>query len=285
MLAKISHFKNTCRKQKLWFCFMFTLILCNAGIKNLNAQTSTKPGLSAQLLNLEVATGNNFNYYATLHNSSTATKNYGLSAILPEGWQIAFKVNSSQVSSLNVDANQTQNISIEITPSLSAKPQKFAIPVYAIADKDTSKLDLEAVIKGTYSIQLSTPNGKLSEDVTEGSTKAIPLQVKNTGTIALDGIDLKAQTPPNWQISFDSAKILHLEPNETRQIIAHVAVPDKTLSGDYQATLSAKTLNTSSDATFRFTVKASALTGWLGVMLILAAIGLVYYLIRKYGRR
>ena len=286
MLAKKSLVRSTCRWQQYLCCFLFTFLLCNGNYENLEAQTtSQKPGLSAQLLNLEVATGSTFNYYATLHNSGTVAKNYQLSATLPEGWQVSFKVNSSQVSSLNVEASQTQNISIEITPSINVKPQKFTVPVYAIADKDTSRLNLEAVVKGTYSLQLTTPTGKLSENLTEGSSKTIALQVKNTGTIPLDGIDLKAQTPPNWQVTFDSSKIPHLEPNESRQVIATVVVPDKTLSGDYQATLSAKTLNTSSDAVFRLTINASLLTGWLGVIIILAAVALVYYLIRKYGRR
>jgi uncharacterized membrane protein len=33
------------------------------------------------------------------------------------------------------------------------------------------------------------------------------------------------------------------------------------------------------------TVTTSWLAGWLGVMVILVAVGIVYYLIRKYGRR
>ncbi|MFT4205369.1 MAG: NEW3 domain-containing protein [Chitinophagaceae bacterium] len=290
MLTKKTHRTHSFRQQGLLLVFLVSCLLGAPPFQKTNAQKpkaapAQKDGLSAQLFNLEVATGSTFNYYATLHNSAPNAKNYQLSAELPEGWQVTFKVNSSQVSSINVDAGQTQNISVDIAPALSAKPQKFNVPVYAVADNDTSKLDLEAVVKGTYGIQLTTPTGKLSDDVTEGSNKTITLQVKNTGTIPLNGIDLRGQTPPNWQITFDSAKVLHLEPNETHQIIATIAVPDKTLSGDYQATLSAKTLNNSSEITFRFTVKASLLTGWLGILIILAAIGIVYFLVRKYGRR
>mgnify|MGYP000697405535 CR=1 FL=1 len=36
---------------------------------------------------------------------------------------------------------------------------------------------------------------------------------------------------------------------------------------------------------FRISVKTPMITGWIGVVVILAALGAVYYLFRKYGRR
>lgn len=259
--------------------FLSTFTYCYA------QSTLPKSGLSAQLFNLEAATNSTFNYSASLYNSSDVDKNYQLSANLPNGWQIAYKVGGSPVTALNVLAKQTQNLSIEIIPSISADPGKTAVTVFGVANGDSTKLDLEAVVKGTYGLQFSTPSGKLNQDLTQGATQSITLELKNTGNIALDGIDLSNQLPPNWQAVFDPSKISHLSPGETKQIIVSIQVPDKTLSGDYQATLSAKTPYINSDTVLRLTVKASLLTGWIGIIIIIGSIALVYFLIKKYGRR
>ena len=49
--------------------------------------------------------------------------------------------------------------------------------------------------------------------------------------------------------------------------------------------LDATSAETSSKASFRIAVKTPMLYGWFGIMIILMALGTVYYLFRKYGRR
>ena len=59
----------------------------------------------------------------------------------------------------------------------------------------------------------------------------------------------------------------------------------KALPGDYVVTIDAKTPEVNADAQFRIAVKTPMIWGWVGVLIIAAAIGVVYYLFRKYGRR
>ncbi|MGN6353632.1 MAG: COG1470 family protein, partial [Parafilimonas sp.] len=113
----------------------------------------------------------------------------------------------------------------------------------------------------------------------------IHLVVTNTGTIPLKEIDLSAQTPAKWQASFEPSKIAQVEPGKTADVTATLIVPDKTIAGDYVTVFTAKNSNASSDATFRMTVKTSILSGWIGIIVILLAVFLVYRLISKYGRR
>ena len=47
----------------------------------------------------------------------------------------------------------------------------------------------------------------------------------------------------------------------------------------------AKTPEVTADAQFRISVKTPLFWGWVGVLVILAAVGGVYCLFRKYGRR
>ncbi len=245
---------------------------------------STSP-FTVRLMNLEAAANTTFTYNATLRNTARVPRIFQLSAQTPAGWNLSFKAEGYQVTSLQMDSAKVQDIIIELIPGADVKPGKYTIPVLALAGQDSLKLTLEAVVKGAYAIILSTPTGRLSGDVTEGRTEEIHLVVKNSGTIALDNVELSAQAPPQWEAAFSPASIARLEPGKEQQVVARLKVPDKTIAGDYVTTFTSKNANANSSAAFRVTVKTSLLTGWLGILIILAALGAVYYLIRKYGRR
>lgn len=264
------------------FVWFFTPALVTAQIQNAAGGGST---FTAQLINIEAAVHETFRYNTTLHNGSSQARIYELKAAAPDGWNVVFRARGSQVTSINMDGNKDENITIEIIPAYGAGPSKYKIPVTAIAANDTLPLDLEAVVKGSYGMELTTPTGLLSDNITEGSQKQIHLVVKNTGTLILNDISLSAQTPSQWSVTFEPAKIEQLAPGETTDVAATLTVPDKTIAGDYVTTFIASNANSNSKATFRMTVKTSVLSGWIGILVILAAIALVLYLIRKYGRR
>lgn len=198
---------------------------------------------------------------------------------------VSFKVDGNQVTSVNVDAGKSQMVSIEINATATADPNKYKIAVKATVGAETALLPLEAVVKGAYSLALSTPTGRLSDEVTSGSQKEILLQLKNTGTLPLNNVDITSQLPTNWETTFEPSKINQVLPGKTVDIKANVKVPDKTIAGDYAATFTATNANGNSPVAFRFVVKTSLLSGWIGILVILAAVALVYFLIRKYGRR
>ena len=243
------------------------------------------PPFTARLMNLEAAANNPFTYNAQLHNNAPVQRIFELSGEVPTGWNISFKVEGMPVRAVNIDSGGMRDIVVEITPTVDAKPGKYQIPLAAVTGMDSSKLNLEAVVKGAYSVQLSTPTGRLSDDVTEGSRKEIHLTVKNTGTINLDNLDLSAQTPNGWEATFQPSNITQLAPGKDVEITANLRVPDKTIAGDYVTNFTVRNNFANANAAFRITVKTSLLAGWLGVLVILAALGAVYYLIRKYGRR
>ena len=68
-------------------------------------------------------------------------------------------------------------------------------------------------------------------------------------------------------------------------MLATIQVDKEAITGDYVTNLTAKTPEVSSRASFRISVKTPMLWGWIGIVIILAAAGTVYYLFRKYGRR
>ena len=262
-------------------CF-FTPALTAAQVRPVADKGST---FTAQLINIEAAVHETFHFNTTLHNGASQGRIYELTAGVPSGWNVVFRARGSQVTSINMDGNKDENINIEIRPAYGASPAKYKIPVTAVAANDTLRLNLEAVVKGAYAMELTTPTGLLSDKITEGKQKEIHLVVKNTGTLNLSEISLSAQTPSKWDATFNPAKIDQLEPGKTADVVATLNVPDKTIAGDYVTTFTAKSNASSGQATFRMTVRTSMLSGWIGVLVIAAAIGLVFFLIRKYGRR
>lgn len=250
-----------------------------------HGQQNPEPDFKARLINLESTTKDPFRYDLTLKNTGQKTVVYSLSAQLPIGWSSSFKVGGSPVTALQVEPNQTQSISFEVTTPNVAEAKTYKIPVSAISSDDTLKVDLDAVLKGSYGVELTTPTGKLSDEVTEGSNKTIELVIKNTGTLPLNGLTLTSQAPSKWEVNFDLSTIEELKAGESKNIKAQVNVPNKTIAGDYMATFNVRNDQANAKAEFRITVETSILTGWLGIVIILLAVGLIYYLIRKYGRR
>lgn len=240
---------------------------------------------TARLINIEATTKDPFRYNAVLTNGARSQKAFALKAAVPDGWTALFRTEGSQVAAVQVDSAGRRDISIEITATPFAEPGTYEIPVTAISDTDTLRLDLEAVVSGSYQLELTTPTGRLSDQITEGKSKRISLTVKNTGTLPFDGLELSAQSPSQWTVTFEPARIERLDPGQSQDLTATVGVPDKTIAGDYITNFTAKNNHGTATATFRMTVKTSILSGWIGILIILAAVGMVYYLIRKYGRR
>jgi uncharacterized membrane protein len=265
---------------------MATLLLAAKPNLSLAQQNSkNKSDFTAKLMNLEAATNDVFRFTTSLKNGAGQSKIYELKANVPLGWSATFRVDGSQVTSVNVAPGKTQEVGIEITPTTSADPKKYLIPIQSISQTDTLTLQLEAVVKGSYGLLLSTPSGRLSEEVTAGSQQQIQLLVKNSGTLPLTGVSLSPQLPTGWELNFDQSQIQELAPGKELTLQATLKVPDKTIAGDYAATLTANSSHSNAQAAFRFIVKTSLLSGWIGIVVILLAITLIIVLVRKYGRR
>jgi len=241
--------------------------------------------LNAKLVNIEAATNEPFRYAVTLHNGANMQQLFELKAELPTGWQISSRVDGSQVTSINLAAGETREIAIEISATSNAQPKKYIVPFKASSTEQTLSLQLEAVVKGSYGAVLSTPSGRLSEELTAGSHKDIELEVRNTGTLPLSSLSISSQLPSGWEATFSPSQIEKLDGGKKMLVKATLKVPDKTIAGDYNTTFSLTGSNANTQAAFRIFIKTSMLSGWIGILIIALAIAAVYLLIHKYGRR
>lgn len=235
--------------------------------------------------NMQGNSKSTFTFNATLKNQTADQQLYALMAKAPRGWNVIFKPNYKQATSAQVEANSSQNVSIDITPPANVEAGSYKIPVRAATGNTSAELELEVVVTGSYQMELTTPRGLLSSDVTAGDTKRIELEIKNTGSSLLKDIQLSANKPVDWDVAFEPSKIEMLKAGETATVVAILKASKKALPGDYVTTMMAKTPEVNADAQFRIAVKTPMIWGWVGVLIILATIGVVYYLFRKYGRR
>ena len=235
--------------------------------------------------NMQGNSKSNFTFSTTLRNQTADRQLYALMADAPRGWNVVFKPNYKQATSAQVDANDSQNISVEVTPAANAEAGTYKIPVRAVTNSTSAELTLEVAITGTFQMEVTTPKGLLSADITAGDTRRIDLEVVNTGSSELKDIQLSSRKPAGWELSFEPSKIASLKAGAAANVTAELKASPKALPGDYVVVMDAKTPEVTADAQFRISVKTPLFWGWVGVLVILAAVGGVYCLFRKYGRR
>lgn len=267
----------------------FRLIAANYDVLTLvvdvSEQGTFKTEFTSDQVNMEGHAESNFTFSTKLKNRTGVKQMYSLRADPPRGWNVVFKPNYRQATAVEVEPGQTANISIEIKPPYNIGAGTYTIPVHAVNSSTSADLELEVVITGSYDIELTTPNGLLSAKTTAGKEKRIELLVKNTGSGELSNVVLRASNPRNWEVLFTPDTITRLQAGENTRVFASIEADEKAIPGDYVTKITARNPEVSSEASFRISVKTPLLWGWLGILIIVATIGLIYFLFRKYGRR
>lgn len=233
----------------------------------------------------EGVSGTSFSYSTTIVNNTLSTQNYNFSSDAPSGWLVSFISDSTQVSSLEVESGSSAGVTITVTP-----PEKVEAGVYQIGCAATSAREqlstaLNVTILGTYDMELSTTDGRLSFDAFAKKQSDVNLRLTNNGNIDLENLSLSSSAPSGWEVSFDTSSIDKLEAGASVDVTAHITPGGNALTGDYITVITASCDNQSDTAEFRVTVKTQ--TGWgiFAIVIIVAVVGGLYYVMKKYGRR
>jgi len=250
-----------------------------------SSQGTYKTEFTTDQPNMEGNSKSTFTFNAKLANQTAEQQLYALIANASRGWNVVFRANGKQVTSAQVEPNKTDNVTIEINPPANVEAGTYKIPVRATTGSTSAELDLEVVVTGSFQMDLTTPRGLLSSTITAGETKRIDLIVINNGSATLKDIKLNSSKPADWEVSFEPASIESLKAGESSSLQAIIKASKKALPGDYVTKINAHTSEVNAVADFRITVKTPMLWGWLGVFIIIAVLGFIFYLFRKYGRR
>ena len=269
--------------------YTFRVLARNHAVLPITIEVSEKGTVKTEFTadqgNMQGHATSNFNYKTKLENQTGEKQLYALTSHAPRGWTVVFKPNYQQASSVEIEPGQSKDISVEIKPPYNVKAGKYTIPVMATTGSSSARLELEADISGSYGVELTTPDGRLSEKITAGRRRNLELMVRNSGSTDLNSVRMTAVKPRGWEVTFTPDTIPFIAAGESTQIRAEVKAYGKAIPGDYVINLTAQTPEINADASFRMSVRTPLLWGWLGILIILSAIGTVYWLIRKYGRR
>ena len=161
----------------------------------------------------------------------------------------------------------------------------YTIPISAISAEDSLSQDLSVSITGTYSVSLSTPDGRLSLDAYADKETSVTLSITNNGNVDLTNLNLTSTAPTNWDVSFSESTIDTLEAGATKEVTAYIKPAQDVVTGDYVTDITIKNDSASSMAEFRVSVKTPTTWGIVAVAIIVVLVAVLAGIFKKFGRR
>ncbi len=250
-------------------------------------EAPAKLSLKSRLPSLRGTPRSSFEYTVTVGNDSGKDLTVALSAQGPANFQTTFTegFGSNEISSIPVEAGQTKDIKVKVTPPRDVKAGDYPVLVKVAAEGATAELRVTLQISGQGRLALSTKDGRLSGEAEIGKASTYTLVLNNDGTAAVDEIEMAGTVPTGWKVEFNPKTVATLAPNEKKEVQVLVTPSDKAIAGDYVASFRATARGESSAADFRITVTTSTLWGLAGLGIIAAALLVLLGAVARFGRR
>jgi uncharacterized membrane protein len=251
--------------------------------KELPAKLSVQP----QLPELRGSSRSSFEYTLTVKNDSGKKLLVSLTADAPRNFDTSFTeaYGTQQLTAVPIDAGKSKDVKLKVSPPSTVDAGHYPVKVKVAAEEANAGTDVALDITGEPKLTLAGPEGLLSANATAGTETSVPVAVANTGTAPADNIELSANAPSGWKVSFEPKTIDRIAPNQHKQVQALIRPPVKAIAGDYVNTLTASTHGENGTANFRVTVTTSTMWGVAGVGIIGAALLIMVGAVVRFGRR
>ena len=228
-----------------------------------------------------------FNFNLTLSNDTAEDLTFSVNAQAPTGWTVtATLTGQSQAASAIIEAGSSTGVTVSAEPPPNAAAGTYDIQVVAVAGERNIQGALQVEVTGSYTVSVSTADGRLNGHGSAGATSPLAITVTNSGTAAITNVVLTARAPSGWDVTFTEATIASLEPNTPVTVDAQVKPSGDAIAGDYTITITATGDQSTNDSMeVRYTVETSLLWGVIGAALIVAVVAGVWWVFQRYGRR
>lgn len=242
--------------------------------------------LTTDFPELRGASDTSFSFNLTLSNDTPDELTFGVVATAPEGWTANATVTSqAQAASAIVDAGGTTAIKVDVEAPEGVAAGVYPVAVEATSGSRTASAELSVEITGSYELELTTPDGRLSANASAGSTTDLSIVVRNSGTAPIDGVTFSAAAPTGWEVTFEPESVTVPADAEGVQVIAHLTPSGNAIAGDYVTTFRASSDLANASTEMRVTIETSLLWGVVGVALIALVVAGLWWTFRRYGRR
>ncbi len=229
-----------------------------------------------------------FRFNTTLKNEGDQDLTVDLVAEVPSGFFAVFKSAGQEITSLPLEAGQSERINVEVEPLFGdlTPAGEYPLRVRASGGDLEAEVTLVAEVVGESRLSLTTPDDRLSGDVRAGESNPLTLVLVNNGSAPARKIAMSASQPNGWTVTFDPEEVPEVGPGERIEVTADVKPNERALAGDYMLTFRAKPEDSPSRSIeYRATVRTSTIWGLVGIVLIAVAVGAVGLAVARFGRR
>lgn len=251
-----------------------------------SAQAGGEVTLTPDFPGLRVPTGETASFSVELRNDTPSDLEFELSSSGPAGWEVtAEPATEPQATTMQVEAGSTAQITVDATAPAGVESGQYPVSVQASSPDTEVQADMIVEIVGSFSLELGTPDQRLSTEVSSDGSTDIILVVTNSGTAPISNVELSATAPSNWDVTFAEQVVPQLAAGESASVTATVTPSDQAIAGDYVITFRADSAEANSTVDIRTTVNPSAIWGFVGVALIVLVLVGLAWVFRRFGRR
>jgi uncharacterized membrane protein len=255
---------------------------------NLAKELPAKLTLTPQLPALRGTPKSSFDYTVSIKNDSGRNLTVSLAATAPRNFDTSFteSYGTQELSSVPIDAGLSKDVKLKVRPPSSVDAGTFPIEMTATSGDTTAKTPLSLEVVGQPRLTIAGRDGRVSvPNAVAGEQTTVPLLIANDGTAAADNIELSGSGPSGWKVEFDKKTIDRIAPSQTTEVNALVTPTDKSLAGDYMATVRASSRGETASTDFRVTVGTSTVWGMVGFGIIAVALLVMFGAVARFGRR
>lgn len=235
---------------------------------------------------LRVTAGEAATFSVELRNDTPSDLQFELTSAGPAGWTVTAQPSSEpQASTVQVDSGASETVTVAATSMPRAEAGQYTISVQATAGETQVESEMIVEIVGSYSLELSTADQRLSTEVSADGSSEIQLVLTNTGTAPIQGIEMSSTPPTDWEVTFAEPVVAQLAAGDSVVAVATVSPSEQAIAGDYVITFSASSEQANSEVDIRTTVNPSALWGFVGIALIALTLAGLAWVFRRFGRR
>jgi uncharacterized membrane protein len=227
-----------------------------------------------------------FNFSVSITNNTPDERTFALNTEGPEGWVVGATPSAqSQAATIQVEGGGTGTIDVAVDPIDESPAGTYEVKLTADGGGQRAETTLTVEITGNVSLEITTPDERLNADVTAGRTTELAIVVHNRGTTPVEDVALSSTPPAGWEVTFEPEVIEMIEAGGTGEATAVITASGEAVSGDYVVSLLSSGGGANDDVDIRVTVKTSLLWGSIGVLVIAAALYVLFVVFRRYGRR
>jgi uncharacterized membrane protein len=246
-----------------------------------------KLSVQSALPELRGSPKSNFDYTLTIKNDSGRNLTISFAASAPKNFDTNFTeaYGTQELSSIPIEAGQSKDVKLHVRPPSSVDAGHYPVAVTVSAEDANAKTEVALDVVGQPRLQIAGRDGLVSASAAAGRQSSIPVVVANEGTAAADNIELSGSAPNGWKISFEPKTIERIEPGKDQEVQALITPTDRSLAGDYIATIRAASRGENNSTQFRISVTTSTSWGIAGVGVIAAALLVMVGAVARFGRR